>query len=251
MAPMFPDIHLHIFCGESFVQRLNFSDSPNVTVYKVEGSFVAAGKAARQFASRQGFTPEAGFFNPARREGLKLAYLEAFDEMPLQPSVVIQAVSSGMGLYGAQKGIDEYLALGRLTVAPRIVCAQQQTCSPMYNGWRDGVTQLGDEYVIPNPEGLAEAILRGDARDTYPYMRRIVESSGGCFEIANEAEILRARKMAFELEDLDICNASSVALAVAFRLARRGWIDKEEAVLVNLTGADRASNLVPTVIDYG
>jgi threonine synthase len=241
---------MHIFCGADFLDRLNFPPSPNLTVYTVDGSFVQAGKAAQEYAARRRLPFESGFFNPARREGLKLAYLEAVDQMPVEPAVVIQAVSSGMGLYGAFKGFREYLALGRLSHMPRIVCAQQATCAPMYNGWRKKVARLDSSFRIRNPDGLATAILRGDSSATYPYMLRIAHSTGGCFTAIQADDIRLARTLAAELEGLDICYSSAVALASAWRLAERGWIDPQEPVLVNLTGADRDSARVAEAVRY-
>lgn len=249
-APRFPDLRMHIFCGAGFLDRLNFPPSPNVTVYSVDGSFVAAGKAAQEFAARTGLPFESGFFNPARREGLKLAYLEAVDQMPVEPSVVIQAISSGMGIYGAHKGFREYLVLGRLRRMPRIVCGQQASCAPMYAGWKKGVAVLDESFRIPHPDGLAKAILRGDASPTYPYMARVVRSSDGCFTATDGEEMRTARRLALELEGIEVCYASSVALASAWQLARRGWIDPEEPVLVNLTGSDRDPAPVPDAVRY-
>ena len=37
VASLFGDMRLHIFCGEEFVDRLNFRDAPNVRVYSVPG----------------------------------------------------------------------------------------------------------------------------------------------------------------------------------------------------------------------
>jgi threonine synthase len=250
VAAFFPQMRLHVFCGDGFTHRLSFPDAPNVTVHAVPGSFVQAGKAAQDYAARHGLTFERGFFNPGRREGLKLAYLEAFDAMPKEPSMVIQATSSGMGLYGAAKGVAEYRAMGRLRTIPRIVCAQQASCAPMYRGWRDGVAALDDSYVERRPHGMAEAILRGDARATYPIMRTIVQRTGGCFTAIPDAEIEQARAAAGDLEGLDICPASAVALASAGRLAREGALAPGDPVLVNITGADRTGGPRPSFQPY-
>lgn len=249
-AQFYPELTLHIFCGANFLSRLNFPETGNVRVYCVDGSFVEAAKASRAFASAQGFVAEGGFFNPARRDGLKLAYLEAFDELPDDPAVVVQAISSGMGVYGASTGVREYLSLGRLRQAPRFVCAQQATCAPMYLGWRRQKSQLDDDDVIREPKGLAEAILRSDARETYPYMKRIVDESGGCFEAVEPWEIRRARRLVAQLEGLEICNASAVALGSAIKLAWSGWIAPHETVLVNLTGADRPRGSLPKHLKF-
>ena len=128
-AAIAPEITLHIFCGQDFLDRVNIPGSPNVRVYCTDTDFVGAAKLAAKFARENGLPFEGGFFNPGRREGLKLAYLEAFDQLaPREPDVVLQAISSGMGIYGAHKGIVEYRAMGRLHGQPRIVCAQQLRC---------------------------------------------------------------------------------------------------------------------------
>jgi threonine synthase len=250
IAHRFPEVRLEIFCGNDFLDRLNFRKPPNVTVRQVAGSFVAAGRAAQAYARSHAMDFEGGFFNAARREGLKLAYLEAIDQMPVEPAVVVQAISSGMGLYGAAKGIAEYCALGRLGLKPRLVAAQQARCAPMYQGWIDGQSELDDRYRLAHPDGIAKAILRGDASPTYPHMRRVVADSGGCFTAVTDQEICQARALGADLEGVEMCNASAVALASAIDLRVRDWIAPDEPVLVNLTGADRLVKDVPTALAH-
>jgi threonine synthase len=247
-ARLAPEITLHIFCGEEFLDRVNVPDLPNVRIYCTDTDFVGAAAAASAYAREHRLPFEGGFFNPARREGLKLCYLEAFDQLlPHMPDVVVQAVSSGMGIYGAFKGIAEYRALGRLSRVPRIVCAQQRSCAPMYEAFRDGAEVIGTEHIQRRPRGIAKAILRGNPSDSYPFMRAIVNSSNGCFEAVRDDEIRDAQHRARELEGLDICLSSSVALASALKLARAGRVLRDEVVLVNLTGGDRPKSVPPNV----
>lgn len=239
-AQLAPEITLHIFCGEDFLDRINVPESPNVHVYCTDTDFVGAAAAGAKFARERGLPFEGGFFNPARREGLKLTYLESFDQLfPDEADVVVQAVSSGMGIYGAFKGITEYRAMGRMSRMPRIVCAQQARCSPMYRAYHEGAKAIGPEHIERKPQGLARAILRGDPSDSYPFMSRIVRSSAGTFEAVTDEEILSAQRQVRDLEGVEICLSSSVAVASTLKLARAGWIRPDEVVLVNLTGADR------------
>ncbi|MFL6124029.1 pyridoxal-phosphate dependent enzyme [Actinophytocola sp.] len=235
-----PEITLHIFCGADFLDRVNVPDTRNVSVYCTDTDFVGAAKAAARFAADNGLPFEGGFFNPGRREGLKLAYLEAFDQLaPREPDVVVQAISSGMGVYGAYKGVMEYRAMGRLRGLPRIVCAQQQRCAPMYRAFHDDAETIRPEHIEKKPRGVAKAILRGDPTDSYPFMRSVVLDTAGTFEAVSDDEIHAAQHQARELEGLDMCLSSSVALASTLKLARTGWIRPDEVVLVNITGADR------------
>ena len=109
---------MHSFAGREFVNRHEYHDGPGVTLHVFDGNYVEASNAAKRFAAEQGLIFEGGFFNYARREGLKTAYLEAYDAIPDGPDVVVQAVASGMGLYGGHRGMREYQRLGRLHKTP-------------------------------------------------------------------------------------------------------------------------------------
>jgi threonine synthase len=236
---------VHIFVGEDFLPRLNYPDHPSVSTYVVRDDFVNAGGAAKEFADSKKLFFEGGFFSLARREGLKLAYLEAFDAMPQPPEYVFQAVSSGMGLLGAYKGALEYRALGRLPVLPRFVAVQQRSCSPMASAFGEKSIAIRGHHIVRNPKGLAYAILRGDPSQSYPYIRYLTQRSGGQILSVDDAAIIEARRLALEAEGCSICYASATALAGLIHQARSGAIDPQAPILVNLTGADRPNSPVP------
>jgi threonine synthase len=204
---------LHIFVGEKFRTRLTYADHPGVRTYVIESDFVAAGEYAKRFCAARGMLFEGGFFNPARREGLKLAYLEAFDQLPEPPRYVFQAVSSGMGLLGAYKGAVEYRELGRLGTLPAFVGVQQDSCSPMARAYRAGLSSLDKQYVVPNPSGIAEAILRGDPTQAYPYINTICRSTGGQIVEVSTEDIRAAHRLVLDLEGLRICYSRSTSPA--------------------------------------
>ncbi|PSK89432.1 threonine synthase [Murinocardiopsis flavida] len=239
-------MELALFCGYRFRHRLGYPDHPSVSTYLVEGDFVAAGQVSRRFAARTGAFAEGGFFNLARREGLKLAYLEAFDRMDPAPDAVFQAVSSGMGLLGGYKGALEYRRLGRLPRVPRFVAVQQDACAPMAHAYRERAAAIAPRHIVHEPRGPAEAILRGDPTATYPYIRDLCRESGGAITAVTEAEIRAARCLLAEDEGVNACNAGAAALAGAVRMRREGGLSADDTVLVNLTGADREDRSAPT-----
>jgi threonine synthase len=234
------NFHMHSFTGREFVDRHEYHDDPGVTLYVVDGNYVDASNAAKRFAAEQGLIFEGGFFNYARREGLKTAYLEAYDAIPDGPDVVVQAVASGMGLYGGYRGMREYQRLGRLHKTPRFVCIQQDTCAPMVSAFNDGSDVIRQQDIVPNPDGLALAIMRGDPTQTYPYMLGLVRETGGCFAEVSRNQILEAWKLLEEWHGLRADYAGAAALAGAFRLRDEGWIKPSDKVLVNLTGGMRS-----------
>ena len=241
-------VEMALFCGHRFRHRLNYPDHSSVRTYLVGGDFVSTGRVARRFAEHTGALAEGGFFNLARREGLKLAYLEAFDQMPVGPEYVFQAVSSGMGLVGAYKGALEYRHLGLLDHLPRFVAAQQSSCAPMARAFAEKEPQIRDRHVVEEPTGPAEAILRGDPTRTYPYVRQVCLDSGGRITAADNDDIRAVRRLLRQTEGLHVCHAGATALAAAVRMRHGGALAENTPVLVNLTGADRAGWSTPT--DY-
>lgn len=226
----------HFFCGRDFVSDHRMTVHERVKLTVVDGDYAEASAAAKAFASHQGLTWEGGFYNWARREGLKIGYLEAFDAMEEKPDVVVQAVSSGMGILAARKGAAEYLGLGRMLTMPQFLMVQQDTCAPMANAWRDGRAELTDADVVTSPVGLARAILRGDATDVYPYLHDIAMQTDGSITSVTQDEMLESRRMLRELEGLDVCYSSAATVAAAGIEARYGRINPDRVVLLTLTG---------------
>lgn len=236
-------VRAHFFCGRDFVADHRVKVDQHVSLTVVDGSYAAAGGAAQRFATERGLTWEGGFFNWARREGLKLAYLEAYDALRAggrEPDMVVQAISSGMGMMAAYKGTGEYLRTGALSRAPRFLMVQQDTCAPMARAWREGRAELTDADVVARPAGLARAILLGDGRATYPYMRDIARDSGGAIVSVSQADLVEASAMLAELEGLDVCHSSAATVAALRAEADLGRIAPHEVALVNLTGRHRA-----------
>jgi len=233
------DMRAHFYFGSEAFGGYLITGQPGCTLTTIDGSYVDAIAAAHDVSVTSGIMSDGGFFNWARREGLKVAYLEAFDSMPIAPDVVVQAISSGMGIVAANKGAAEYVALGRLAHVPRFLMVQQDSCSPMARCWRLGRQQLTDDDVVARPRGLATAILLGDARASYPYLRDLARSTDGAIVDVTQGELVEARSMLHEIESLDVCYSSAATIAAVRGAVAAGQIGSDDVVLVNLTGRYR------------
>jgi threonine synthase len=230
-----PDIRMHLFIGERFAQRFRYP-SDRIELHVLEGrNFSEAFNVARTFAHDRGIAFEAGFFNPARREGLKMAYLEAVDQVPRPIDWYVQASSSAMGVYGTAKGAAELQALGAIPRIPRMVCVQQESCAPLVRGFEENLLALPERLVVSDPTGLAQAILRGDPRGCYPYVYRMLKDTDGAAVSVSDWEILEARRQLRQHEDLDCGFAAATTIAAIKKLTERRAVGAGDVVLLNLT----------------
>lgn len=245
----YPDMKLYLFSAEDFLHRLQV-DAPaeQVTVFGLrDASFVEAGDAAQKFALRKGITPERGFFNPGRREGLKMAFMEATDEVPSPIDWYVQAISSAMGVWGAYKGAKELFAIKHIPRLPRLLCVQQESNKPMVSAFEAGSPVIRPGDIVARPQGIAKSILRGDPSRVYPYVRTIVQESNGTMVSVSEQEIRDARKRIEDTEGLSPCFTASAAVAGLIRSIRTGAVPHQDTILVNLTGSDQPRQPPPTV----
>jgi threonine synthase len=243
---LIPGLQMSLFTGSEFRNRVNYEPSMQLTHYILEGaSFAEAFNVAAAFAQKMNCTSERGFFNLGRREGLKLALLESVDQIQQPIDWYVQAVSSAMGVYGCYKASEELQKLGILQKRPKLLCAQQDSCSPMVKAWNENSPVIKEEHIVKNPQGIAKAILRGDPTKVYPYMKNIVDQSGGLFASVTEAEIREAKDIILGLEGLSICFSAATAVATVIKLAKEGRFDEHETIVINLTGSDRSYDSVP------
>jgi len=241
----FPALTMYLFTAADFQDRVQCAGEGQVVQFVLrDATFVEAFDAARDFAARHGLVSERGFFNPGRREGLKLAWLEAVEQVPGSIDWYVQAVSSAMGVYGTFKGATELHALGRIDRLPRLLCVQQQKCAPMATAWAEGSSRIRPEHIVHRPAGIARAILRGDPSAAYPHVRQILLESRGMFAVVDEQEIRRMRTLIEDLEGVSPCFAASAAVAGLAKTVARGDVPACDTVLVNLTGGDRHQRAV-------
>ena len=244
-----PDMKLYLFTAEDFVRRVQHADHEQVVHFGLrEASFVDAFVWAGQYAGKHGLVSERGFFNVGRREGLKLAFFEASEQVPGPIDWYVQAVSSAMGVYGTYKGAKELLGLGRIPRLPRLLCAQQETCAPMARAFKEHSATIQPQHLVARPRGIAEAILRGDPTRAYPPVRGFVLDSKGDMVSVSEQEIREARRLCEETEQISPCFSASTAVAGMIKQVKAGGFPVKYTVLVNLTGADRSGEAQPAKV---
>jgi threonine synthase len=231
-----PRFKMHLYMGEAFRARFRY-EGDGVMVHALTGTdFSGAFYYARDLALARGLPFEGGFFNPARREGLKLAYFEAVDQIPGEIDWYFQASSSAMGVNGTAKGARELVALGRIRRVPRMVCVQQETCCPIVDAFEEGSPTILPHHIVEQPKGIAEAILRGNPTGCYPYVYRMLRETNGLAVRVSEAEILAGQRDLREREGVACCPDGATTVAALRKLAARGTVSPQDVVMLNVTG---------------
>jgi threonine synthase len=231
---------MFLFTAEEFKDRVHFADQDQIVHFVLKNAtFVESGALAAEFAARHNLTPEEGFFNPSRREGLKLSFLECCDQIERPIDWYAQAISSAMGVWGTYKGARELKQMGMIDRLPHLLCVQQETCAPMVRAFEDDSPCIRPQHIVEKPHGIASAILRGNPSKAYPYIRGIVLESNGTFTSVSEKEIRDARTMTEQLEGIPACFTSSVAVAGLAKLVQAGRVSRHSTVVINITGSDR------------
>jgi len=244
-----PDMKMELFTAEDFKDRVHYAPTPQVRHHVMkEASFVDAGDFSTAYAAANGLVAERGFFNLGRREGLKLPWLEAVEQVSRSIDWYVQAVSSAMGVHGVYKAAKEAVAIGLADKVPSLLCAQQMSCRPMVQAWDENSPAILPHHIVKRPIGIAEAILRGNPTKAYPIIREIVIESGGTMISVTDGEIREAQAFVLEDEGISICPAAGTAVAAIAKLARKDSALADQKILVNLTGSVR-ENATPAPID--
>ncbi|MBP0453544.1 cysteate synthase [Kitasatospora sp. RG8] len=190
-------------------------------------------------ASTPGFFPEGGVRNVARRDGLGVIALTAFEEMGTLPEFYVQAVGSGAGAIATYEASERILASGAAAgqSVPRMLLCQNADFAPLGRAWRgepgpaDGGAQA-DPYAPELANSTPPYDVHGGVRD-------ILRATAGDVLVADRAAAQSARAMFEELEGIDIEPAAAVAVAALRDAVRSGRLPRDARCLLNVTGGGR------------
>jgi threonine synthase len=117
--------------------------------------------------------------------------------------------------------------LGLINRLPRLVCAQAERANPLYRSFQQGFQTY--EPIIAQ-KTLATAIQIGNPVSIDRAIKTL-RLFDGIVEQADEQELAEASARA-DMTGMYSCPHTGVALAVLFKLVRRGWIAPHERVVV-------------------
>jgi threonine synthase len=233
----YSNIQMHCFAADDFIPRHRFMNFPNIIMHTVSSKYDSALKEALEFANENNIYHDGGYFSVAKRAGLGMAFLEAWEQSGITFDFYFQAVSSGMGVLGVYEVATKMKEVSMIDSLPSLMCVQQSTCDPMVRAFSAGEKTILPEHIIENPTGIAKAILTGDPTVCYPSLYKVVSDTNGSFISVSEDEIKSAQKHLNNNEDIMATPDGAVALAGFIKYSDTHPDQlKNKSVLINITG---------------
>lgn len=216
-------------------------DNGTATLLAVKGDYADAIAVADRIASMDGYVPEGGARNIARRDGMGTVMLEGAVKAGRIPDHYFQGVGSGTGGIAAWEASMRLMDDGRFgNRLPRLELAQNEPFVPMAKAWNAGRREI-------LPEDLGD---EGDVFEVYadvltnrkpPYSMAggvfdAMSATDGRFHSVTNREAKDAEKFWESFEQIDINPAAAVALASLMKALDEGSVDPGSCILLNITG---------------
>ena len=194
-----------------------------------------------------GYSPEGGAKNIARRDGMATTVLSAAEAMQAIPEYYYQAVGSGTGAIAAWEANLRLIEDGRFGANKmKLMVSQNKPFLPIYDSWKGGSWGPASRTLVDMDSNTAreqaEAVIGkvltnrkppyGLAGGLYDALK---DSQGDVLAISNE-KATEAGELFKELEGNDISPAAAVAVASLIQAVDSGEVSSDSKIMLNITG---------------
>lgn len=186
-------------------------------------------------------TEIAGYYNwafvninlrPYYSEGSKTLGYEVIEQLGWEvPDRAIVPVGSGSLLTKIWKGYSEFLELDLVDeVNTKITASQATGCSPIVTAFC-----TGSEIKPVKPKTIEKSLAIGNPADGY-YALQVLKESRGTAGSVSDWEIIEGIKLLAKTEGIFTETAGGVVVGTLKKLVESGEIDKDEKIVVYITG---------------
>ena len=170
---------------------------------------------------------------PYYSEGSKTVSFEIVEQLGWElPDRCVVPIASGSLFTKIHRGFAEWIELGLVSgSAPVMNGAQATGCAPVATAFANGA----DHCQPVKPDTIAKSLAIGNPADG-PYVLDIARASGGSVDAVDDEQIREGICLLAETTGIFTETAGGVSVAVLAELARRGDIDRDERVVLVITG---------------
>ncbi len=193
-----------------------------------------------------GFIPEGGAKNVARRDGMGATVLSAVTEIGEIPDCYFQAVGSGTGAIAAWEANLRLLEDGRFGEKKmRLMLSQNAPFTVLVDSWKRrkrDLAEISPEKARDLSEQMYAKVL---SNRVPPYsvtggLFDALEDTDGEMFAASNVEALEAGNLFLRTEGVDIAPAAAVAVSSLEQAVIRGEVNKTDVIMLNITGGGYA-----------
>ncbi|MBN2324607.1 MAG: cysteate synthase [Spirochaetes bacterium] len=219
-----------------------FSDSVKLILAGGNSDYFDAITLAGKLVGLNGFFPEGGAFNVARRDGMGTTVLDFAATVGEVPKHYFQAIGSGTG------GIAAWEAYLRLAEEGRygngcmtLHLSQNHPFVPITESWADRLPEIPASDPESDKMKITETCAKVLTNRKPPYALRggvydvLCESSGRTYAVTN-TEAYRAMSIFEKFEGIDICHAAGVAVGSLMQAVENGIVASGDLIALNITG---------------
>lgn len=218
------------------------NDCVKLAATKTGSDYFDAINLSNLVAQLEGFIPEGGAKNVARRDGMGTTMLSATTFIKQIPDYYFQAVGSGTGAIAAWEANLRLIEDGRFgNKKTKLMLSQNEPFQPMYDAWKQNsrpLLPLDDNKARLQVEEISAKVL-SNRKPPYSVIGGLFDAltdTGGEFFLATNEESYEAARI-FEIsEGNDIHPASAVAVASLIKAVNDNMIDKDAIIMLNITG---------------
>jgi len=192
--------------------------------------------------SIDGFLPEGGAKNVARRDGMGTTVLSAVTFIGRIPDYYFQAVGSGTGAIAAWEANLRLINDGRFgSNKMKLMLSQNAPFTPIRDAWK-----AGSRLMLPYEDAIArkhveeiDAKVLSNRKPPYPIPGGLFDAlsdAGGDVLSVTNTEAREANKLFLKTEGIDLHPAAAVAVASLFQTIKDGVVKKDDLIMLNITG---------------
>lgn len=201
-------------------------------IIQVRSSYDDAAKLTRKISEKHNFYLAGDY--AYRREGQKSQAYEIAEQLNWEaPDKVIVPIGCGTNGSAIWKGFKEYKMLGLTDSVPQIIGVQAEGADPVAKAFSKNSSKV---EPIKNTKTVCSAISVGDPLDGILILNALRESKGKAVTV-DDNSALEAEKLLAKTQSTFVEPAAATTLAALQQMVENGRVDKDEKVVLVLTGA--------------
>ena len=200
-------------------------------IIQIRSSYDDAAKLTRKISEKHNFYLAGDY--AYRREGQKSQAYEIAEQMNWEaPDKVIVPIGCGTNGSAIWKGFKEYKMLGLTDSLPQIIGVQAEGADPVARAFSKNSRNI---EPIRNPNTVCSAISVGDPLDGILILNALRESKGNAVSVDDNSS-LEAEKLLAKTQSTFVEPAAATTLAALQQMVEDGNVDKDEKIVLVLTG---------------